>query len=326
MMSMNTIDPPAPSKYSEEERQVLQEATKQWRNLQAQIQFEKARTGQLDPKAPQRTSAQLAAVQLHVKRLWEEGGRLRQIAPDAELPCELCKGARWVRNGNSNPPAAIPCPTCFHPWYAEQIRRRWRLTEEEYKQGRKAFLKREDAPEMAAIFKTVKAFGRKVVAGKADTLAITGDVGIGKTHLMLLLHRHVDKANRAVIYRTASHIRTLLQSFDTISEERRTVAMNDMRRVPLLILDEAEKGLREPKDDSDKGAWFNGQILDLINARHNAGLATAIAGNNLFLLPRPILSRLQAKGCDFINAGQIADARPLLGGSSRVTEPATPQE
>lgn len=303
------------SKLTKEERAALEFATIQWRNAQVQVHEEKARAGQLE-SVPKKTAAQLAAVAAHAHKVWEEGGRLRRMAGEAEIGCEVCKGARWVRNGNASPPSAMPCPSCFHPWYAEQIRRRWRVSAEEEKQGRKPFEKRPDAPEMTAIFRTVKAFGRKVIAGKADMLAITGDVGIGKTHLMLALRYQVDKADRGVIYRTTSHIRERMQSFDTLTEEYRTRMVNDMHRAPLLILDEAEKGLREPKDDSDKGTWFNGQILDLINVRHNAGLATAIVGNDLFRLPRPILSRLQAKGCDFIHVANIPDARPLLGGSN----------
>jgi hypothetical protein len=82
--------------------------------------------------------------------------------------------------------------------------------------------------------------------------------------------------------------------------------MQDLTRVPLLILDEAEKAT---------GEWFANQMLDVINIRRNNRLATALAGNDLYLLPAPVLSRAQAKGCDFLSLAGVPDARPVLEGA-----------
>lgn len=296
------------------ERQMLHAANAQWHNLQSQIAAEKSRRGEVAPSALKRTNEQLAAIQAHVNHLWEEGERLRRIAPQAESPCETCQGAGWVRNANAFPPATMPCPTCWQTTFAEQIRRRWLLSEKEIRDSRKPFVKRADAPQMENAFRTVKTYGRNVIARKADMFAITGPYGIGKTHLMLLLYRQVADANRGVIYRTANQIREVLQGFKRFSEAERALARSDLVHVPLLILDEAEKGMRESPYDSDKGEWFNSQMLDIINARRNTGLPTAFAGNNLFVLPGAILSRTQEKGCVFLDLRNVPDARPLLGG------------
>lgn len=304
------------------DRAILETAMVQWRNLQPQIAAEKARRGEIASKSLRPIPEALATIQRDVSRLWEESERLQRIAA-AEPTCDTCKGARWVRNGNASPPRSMPCPTCWHSWYAEGIRRRWPLSPKEAKDSRKTFVKRTDAPEMEKVFRAVKAYGRNVIVGKADMFAITGPYGIGKTHLMLLLYRQIDSANRSVIYRTASQIRDILQGFKRFTEEERAIAKNDMLHVALLILDEAEKGLREPRDDDGKGEWFNSQMLDILNTRRNAGRATAIAGNDLFALPGAILSRTQEKGCVFLDIANVPDARPLLGGTD-VTKGGTP--
>jgi DNA replication protein DnaC len=300
---------------TEAERQMLRAATAQWHNLQPQIAAEKARRGELPPSVLERTNEQLAAIQAHINHLWEEGERLLRIAP-VEIPCETCRGAGLVRSGNTNPPTTINCPSCWHSRYAKKIQQRWQLSDKETRDSYKPFVKRVDAPRMEKVFRAVKTYGRNVIAGKADIFAITGPYGIGKTHLMLLLYRQVSDANRGVIFRTANQVREVLQGFNRFSESVRTLARSDMMHVPLLILDEAEKGLRESPADSDKGEWFNSQMLDIINARRNAGLATALAGNNLFILPGAILSRAQEKGTVFLDLRDVPDARPILGGEA----------
>lgn len=293
-----------------EEREQMQMLREVWQNAQQQVRTEKARNGTLDPETPQRTAAQLAALQAHVNQLWEKGGKLRRGDGDNEIACEVCKGARRVqRGGTVGLPVYIHCPACWQEWYASQVRRRWRLTDKELELTHKPFNRRPDAPQMANAYKTVKAFGERVIAGTADMLALTGTVGIGKTHLMLLLYRQVDAAERAVIYRTATSIQRILQNFGyddesrREAEHRRTIAMNDLTKAPLLILDEAEKAT---------GEWFENQMLDIINIRRNNRLATALAGNDLFKLPAPVVSRARAQGCDFLALGNVADARPLL--------------
>lgn len=296
------------SKLTEEERVALIFATRQWHNAQSQVAEEKYRQGERDVKEPKRTASQLAAVQAHVNELWELGGRQRR--PDApEVTCETCRGARYVSVRNAQPPRTAPCPDCWHEWFAARIRRQWPLSEREEELSRKRFLRRPDAPEMAQVVRTVSAFAARVIAGDADMLSLTGTVGIGKTHLMLLLHHKVSRHNRAVIYRTATTIQRHLQNFGYDSESRREadrrreLAINDLTRVPLLILDEAEKAT---------GEWFQNQMLDIINIRRNNRLATALAGNDLYLLPAPVLSRAQAAGRDFVNLNGVPDARPVL--------------
>lgn len=164
-------------------------------------------------------------------------------------------------------------------------------------------------PQITEAYLKVKEFGDKVIDGSADMLGITGTVGIGKTHLMLMLHRKVDSANKGVIYRTATHIQRILQNFGYDDESkreadyRRGVAINDLTKAPLLILDEAEKAT---------GEWFENQMLDIINIRRNHRLATAMVGNDLYKLPPPVVSRLRAQGCTFVDLSNVADARPVL--------------
>lgn len=293
-----------------EERQHLEAMREVWQIAQKQVAEEKAKSGTTDPATPQRTAEHLQALQAHVNQLWEAGGKLRRGEGDSELACDVCKGARRVqRGGTSGLPAYIHCPACWQEWYASQTRRRWPLSAKEQELTRKPFNRRPDAPQMAHAYKTVKAFGERVIEGTADMLALTGTVGIGKTHLMLLLYHQVDSANRAVIYRTATSIQRILQNFGyddesrREAEHRRGVAMNDLTKVPLLILDEGEKAT---------GEWFENQMLDIINIRRNNRLATALAGNDLFKLPAPVISRARAQGCDFLTLAGVADARPLL--------------
>jgi DNA replication protein DnaC len=280
-------------------------------HMQEQYQAERARAGERDVKPPRRTTAQLAAWQQHVTELWEAGGRQKR-GDVPEMACETCKGARWLAVRQSVPPRTVPCPACFYEWQAGQIRRRWPLSPKEIEMSEKPFRARRDAPQMANAYKTVRAFAERVIEGEADMLSITGPVGIGKSHLMLSLAGEVMAAGRGVIYRTATHIQRHLQNFGHDPESRReadarrAIAMQDLTRVPLLILDEAEKAT---------GEWFANQMLDVINIRRNNRLATALAGNDLYLLPAPVLSRAQAKGCDFLSLAGVPDARPVLEGA-----------
>jgi DNA replication protein DnaC len=291
-----------------EERQAAETARAALHHLQEQYGAERARAGERDVKAPQRTAAQLQWWQEHVNRLWEEGGRQRRNEAD-EVACDTCKGARYVSVRDTVPPRTVPCPACWHEWYGAQIRRQWPLTDHERALSEKKFRRRQDAPQMGEVAHRVSAFADRVIDGSADMLAITGAVGIGKTHLMLALYRKVDAHNRAVIYRTATVIQRHLQNFGydpesrRMADQRREMALNALTRVPLLILDEAEKAT---------GEWFENQMLDIINIRRNNRLATALAGNDLYRLPAPVLSRAQAAGCEFIALNDVPDARPVL--------------
>lgn len=294
-----------------EERAHLEHARKIHRNLQQQLAEERARAGERDITAPKRTAPQFAAVQRHAAELWELGGRQRR--PDApEIACETCKGARWLAVRNTIPPRSVPCPACFYAWQAAKIARNWAITPKETEIGAKPFRRRPDAPELAQVYHALNEYAQAVVAGEADMFSITGPVGIGKTHLMLRLHALVTAKERGVIYRTATHIQRLLQTFGHDPESRheadvrRERITNDLTRAPLLIVDEAEKAT---------GEWFSNQMLDIINIRRNNGLATALAGNDLYLLPAPVLSRAQANTCYFFALADIADARPVLEGA-----------
>lgn len=298
-----------------EDRKELARATVLHRHLVAQHAAEKARREQ-DEKVPEPLGAYLVARQAHCVEMWESGGRLRRAEAEPEPACETCKGARWLAVRHVLPVHTVPCPDCFYEWQAGRIHRRWPLSPKEQELAAKPFRERRDAPEMAEAFRVVKTFGATVIAGKADMLSLTGPVGIGKTHLMLLLAALVMAANKGVVYRTATRLQNILQDFgyDADSkreaEERRQVALHDLTRVPLLIVDEAEKGWSDRSDD--KGQWFRAQMLDIINARRNQHLATALAGNDLFRLPAPVLSRAQAHGCNFVILAGVPDARPVL--------------
>jgi DNA replication protein DnaC len=289
----------------EQDRRDLEQATRQWQNIREQ-------QGYNAPKAePQRPADALERLQEHVNQLWELGGKMRRDV-EPEVACETCKGARYVAVRDAFPPRTVACPDCFDAWYAAKIRRSWPLTEQEILLGGKQWVRRADAPQMNDAARRVSLYADSVIAGEADMLAINGPVGIGKTHLMLRLYAKVSAANLAVIYRTATTIQRHLQNFGYDPESRREadrrreMALSALTRVPLLILDEAEKAT---------GDWFENQMLDILNARRNARLATALAGNALSQLPAPVLSRARAAGCVFLSLDGVPDARPVLDGA-----------
>lgn len=298
---------------TEQERAELAQLSQVVKSAQAQQAADVARAEPLK-KQPTRTASQFAAWQAHVANLWEIGGKQKRNESEAEQACETCKGARWLVRRDVHPAhgsASVRCPDCWHTWWAAQIARRWRLTDEEKAIAAKPFRARREAPEMANVYRTVKAFGDRVISGGADMLAITGPVGIGKTHLGLRLHAQVLKGERGAIFRTATSIQKILQNFGHDDESRREanhrrdIAMKDLTTTPLLILDEAERAT---------GEWYENQMLDIINIRRANRLATVLLGNNLYLLPAPILSRARSRGCDFIELANVPDARAMLGG------------
>ncbi len=267
---------------------------------------------------PQRTDAQVAALQAHLRELWEQGER--QVAARKQAtshPCPTCGDAGVVvRRDNPLRPRAIPCPDCAALRLRARIRRQWPLTDAELALGQKAFVARTDAPQMADVYAAVQVFGSDVLAGKADILSLSGNVGIGKTHLLLRLYAYVDAAGRAVIYRTATRIQSILQTFgyDDVSRadanRRRDIAIHDLTTVPLLLIDEADRAR------SNTG-YYENLLLDILNSRRATRRATVFAGNDLAHdvrgLPAPVLSRARSHGNRFIDLSGVPDARPTLG-------------
>lgn len=267
---------------------------------------------------PQRTDAQVAALQAHLRELWEQGERQVEARKQATShPCPTCNDAGVVVcRDNPLRPRAIPCPDCANLRLRARIRRQWPLTEAELALGQKSFVARNDAPQMAGVYAAVQAFGNEVLAGTADILSLSGNVGIGKTHLLLRLYAYVDAAGRAVIYRTATRIQTILQTFgyDDVSRadanRRRDIAIHDLTTVPLLLIDEADRA-------RSNGGYYENLLLDILNHRRAARRATVFAGNDLAHdtrgLPAPVLSRARSHGNRFIDLSGVPDARPTLG-------------
>jgi hypothetical protein len=301
---------------NDQEREEMERA---FANRQEQHRIELERTGRA-PRRVRTMSAALASELERIHRLHAEGDRPKS-PPVPEVSCRTCLGARHVmfRPVSGADPYLVRCPECWDKWYAEQIRRRWPLSDGERALGKKSFRRRPDAPEIASAYRAVVQFARDVDAGSADMLSITGSVGIGKTHLGMLLYSWIDAKNLSVIYRSASRLRDILQDFgydDDASkreaDRRRQTARTDLENARLLIIDEAEKGWSD--HGQIKGEYFRSVMLDILNERRNHRRATMLIGNNLSVLPAPILSRANASGNKFIALDRTPDARPTLEG------------
>lgn len=103
---------------------------------------------------------------------------------------------------------------------------------------------------------------------KAPNLIIHGTKGTGKTHLMFAMVKAVSGAR----YTKASElIRRVKVSFSPAARENELEILEELSRVPLLIIDEVGR---------QGGTVFEGNfIFDLIDNRYNSYLPTVVVSN-----------------------------------------------
>jgi DNA replication protein DnaC len=133
-------------------------------------------------------------------------------------------------------------------------------------------------------YKTCKAFAENP---SGRWLLLSGSYGCGKTHLAAAIANEMISQKKQVIFINVTDLLDHLRAtFSPRSEETYTQRLEEIRNVPVLILDDL--GTESPT------AWAVEKLYQIINYRYNSKLPTVVTTNrNISRLDERIASRLQ---------------------------------
>lgn len=206
--------------------------------------------------------------------------------------------------------AYADCPACLvraeerrKKQLRDDINRRWVIPQFFHDLVSRPWLERDNAPAS----KAARAMQQKIMAGMPSsvTLFLFGQPGVGKTRLMAEIVIEARKRGLSSIMKTSEELRNIIHNYADGTEERRALAMQHLRSVDVLGIDEIEHALGKATAET---------ILELVSHRISVGLTTLINGNEaLDKLPAPLVDRLRAKGNLAVNMMGDPSARPLFG-------------
>ena len=141
-------------------------------------------------------------------------------------------------------------------------------------------------------------------------LIITGETGVGKTHLAVAIAgAQLERGNSVIFAFVPDLMDHLRRTFDPESPVRYDRLFEEVRTSPLLVLDDFGK---ERKSD-----WAVEKLYQIIVHRHNLRLPTIITSTMKFEDNRdPILSRILDESLSSPNPIDAPDYRKRMGGSN----------
>lgn len=124
---------------------------------------------------------------------------------------------------------------------------------------------------------TAKEFCQNMIDGKSNVpgLLLSGTVGTGKTHLAAAITIRMSEDGCSVIFGTAASL--LAKIRNGWNDENEANAIEEMCRVPLLVIDDL--GKQYSRKNSDGWSWAQEQFFAIINARYENYMPTVITTN-----------------------------------------------
>jgi len=144
-------------------------------------------------------------------------------------------------------------------------------------------------------------------AAPVGWLLLTGPVGTGKTHLLAAIAHVCLAQQRSVAFATAPDLLDALRDGYADATFNYQTRFGHLRSIEVLLLDDLGTEKATP--------WAQEKLFQLLNARYNAGLPTAVATN----LPlRELAPRLRSRLMD----QQLVHQVPVLTQDMRPRSPA----
>lgn len=225
------------------------------------------------------------------------------ILPDRTTPdstahprCSLCLDQQWLSNNNLNvgDPGfgeAIPCPQCLEPVLAaKRIGRLWgsaglapyaAMTFASFGPRNQERIARSDLDILAR----AKTICVSYAADPAGFIVLTGDNGLGKTHLAASIANHVAQTRPVAFLVVPDFLDHLRATFAPDSEVTFDQRFEDARNVFMLVMDDLGA--------QTNSEWAREKLFQLINHRCRMNLPTVYTTNRpLAAMDKRIASRL----------------------------------
>lgn len=250
-----------------------------------------------------------------------------EMTPREPILCETCKDKGYflpkLTPRNQFNRRAYPCPDCEEQRqerYRESVRldisanwplERWvmELGSREIVLGHLA-----DVPEAQTTLKAAIALAKEFAQDlpKGGILSLDGPPGTAKTHLLAKIYRYCSLSGLVCIYLTGSDLQQLFTDFghDDDGIARFYQRKAELVACDMLLIDEVDR-------ISVKGGfgWSENELLDTIEKRINNKRPTALAGNKLSRLLKPVLSRCDSAGSYMLNMKPVPDGRAYFQGN-----------
>ncbi len=262
-----------------------------------------------------KTASRLCATQAN----WE-------MTPRKPILCETCKDKGYLlpkltpRNQLNR--RAYACPDCHvrqQEWYRESvrlsIRAKWPILDWVMDLGSREIILEHLADQVDAqtTLKAGLALAKEFAINlpEGGILSLNGPPGTAKTHLLAKIYRFCTLKGLICIYLTGSDLQQLFTDFgvDDLGVTRFYQRKADLIASDMLLIDEVDR-------ISVKGGfgWSENELLDTIEKRINHKRPTALAGNNLKRLLKPVLSRCDSAGSYMLDLKSVPDGRAYFQG------------
>lgn len=246
--------------------------------------------------------------------------------PQSGIQCEQCKGLGYLLPKltlrNQRHREAYHCPDCQEEQrerYREQVRaeirqkwiaKRWLMRMAQRKIELAHLEEESDAhATLTAAFNLARGFAADMPKG--GILSFDGPPGTAKTHLLAKIYRFCWLKGLSCIYLTGSDLQQHLTDFSRDGSGNVSLykIKVDLCSADMLLIDEADR-----ISIKDGFGWTENELLDVIEKRINYGKPTALAGNRLSRLLKPVLSRCESAGSYMLDMSAVPDGRGYFQG------------
>lgn len=249
-----------------------------------------------------------------------------EMGPRQPILCQTCKDKGYLlpkltaRNQLSR--QAYRCPDCkerqqarYRESVRDEIKKNWRTQEWVMELGSREIISEHiDSKEARNTLLAGIALAKEFATNLPESaiLSLDGPPGTAKTHLLAKIYRYCRLKGLACIYLTGSDLQQLFTDF---RHDKNGIAKFYQKKAELiasdmLLIDEVDR-------ISVKGGfgWSENELLDTIEKRINHKRPTALAGNKLLRLLKPVLSRCNSAGSYMLDMQSIPDGRGYFQGN-----------